>query len=98
MNKQRLLELAGVPLNEAVKSVKVVLTFDANDLQSFLDAAAFGDNPRQLEDLSPSELKDFTQEIIDSGNDFKEEIVESAEEWTANDWLSDWGSKDEEEK
>lgn len=78
--------------------LKITLEFSDEDLQSLLDAAEFGDNPRQLGELTLDELKAFKADIADTAPHLVDEIVESAEDYCANDWLQGWGNDEEEPK
>ena len=58
-------------------------------LQKLLDAAALGeDNPTQLDSLSKSDLKFLKAQIEDL--DLAGELVECADEYCANDFLTDF--------
>ncbi len=70
--------------------ITIKLTFTKDDLQGLLNAASFGDNPLQIDDLTKTDLKRLKADLEDS--DFISEIVDTAEDACANDWLCDWSS------
>jgi len=75
--------------------ITIKLTFTKNDLQGLLDAAAFGNEPLKIEDLTKKELANLKYDL--QNTPFVEEIVEGAEEYCANDWLQGWGNNEEDE-
>lgn len=76
--------------------IKITLTFGEDDIQALLDAANFSD----FESLTVSELmanngrllRKLKGELQDTAENFVYEIVDTARDACANDWLNEWGA------
>lgn len=80
------------------RQIKIALTFDANDLQSMLNAANFGeDGALQLDELTGKQFKALKDELVLTAPNFVEEIVEGSYDACANDWLADFQGDEENE-
>jgi len=75
------------------RTIRVVINFSEDDVQSFLDAANFGSqDARQLDDLTNAEFNLLKEEIQNTAPQFGDEIIESSRDACANDWLHGWGA------
>lgn len=75
------------------RTIRVVINFSEDDVQSFLDAANFGEqDARQLKDLTNKEFAALKSEIQDTGPQFGDEIIDGSRDACANDWLGGWGA------
>lgn len=95
MDKERLLELAGIDaITEAKLTLTVPMIFTADDIQTILEGynEMFIDED---EDEKPITLQEFAknkkmqQYFIKEMQMSKDEIVEGSHEAMANDWLMD---------
>lgn len=78
------------------RQVVVELVFTQAILNELLKYATFGDRtPRKVQDMTEAEFKRFAKEI--KSTPFMDEILDGSREACANDWLCDWGPKDDDE-
>lgn len=79
--------MAGKKKVKKARSITIKLTFTEDDLQSMLDAAAFGGDGLQVSELSAKRFKELKEYLQDDAPQFVFEIVDGSPDACANDWL-----------
>lgn len=83
--------------------VTVTLTFKQDQIRSLCDAIHFGDEDRgkALFDklrADPDYFGEFAEALRGSNDSFVDEIIDTAEDSCANDWLSEFAIEEDEEE